>query len=243
MLMITGGTSPFPIWAILLTIAVPITALTIFVAIKVWRTSGFSEPSKRRVAFFVLTALTLSTWVGYGITSRERWASRAFAVEIMNAFEDTYDIKPWPRVGDGGGGCPSPAGDASVRARSTIPQPDLPEIDATALAQEFASFEASLAELEQAGYDVERALQATSNSSVVVPISADFLVTRDDDAALVVPTPDFLWVFAATTECNSRSPIGLLRQFQFGTIDELTVEAVCAIEHEDPVFPAACGDQ
>ena len=160
----------------------------------------------------------------------------------MNAFEDTYDIKPWPRVGDGGG-CPSPAGDAQVRARSTVPRPDLPEIDATALAQEFASFEASLAELEQAGYDVERALQATSNSGVVVPISVDFLVTRDDDAALVVPTPDFLRVVAATTDCNSRRPIGLFRQFQFGTIDELTVETVCAIEHEDPVYPAACDDR
>ena len=191
----------------------------------------------------MLTALTLSTWVGYGITSRERWASRAFAVEIMNAFEDTYDIKPWPRVGDGGGGCPSPAGDASVRARSTIPRPDLTEIDATALAQEFASFEASITELEEAGYDVERALRATSNSSVVVPISAAFLVTRDDDAAQVAPTSDFLGINAATTDCNSRTPISLFRQVQFGTIDELTVEAVCAIEHEDPVFPGACGDQ
>ena len=83
--MITGGTSPFPIWAILLTIAVPLTALTIFAAIKVWKTSGFSEPSKRRIAFFVITALTLSTWVGYGITSRERWASRAFAVEVTTS--------------------------------------------------------------------------------------------------------------------------------------------------------------
>ena len=168
------------------------TALTLFVAFKVWRTSGFSEPSRRRIAFFVLTALTLSTWVGYGITSRERWASRAFAVEIMNAFEDTYDIKPWPRVGDGGGGCPSPAGDASVRAESTVPRPDLANLDAAALAQEFASFEASLAELEQAGYDVERGLLATSNSGVVVPISAAFLVTRGDDAAQVVPAPEVL---------------------------------------------------
>ena len=240
--MITGGTSPFPIWAVLLTIAVPLTVLTLFVAFKVWRTSGFSEPSKRRIAFFVLTALTLSTWVGYGITSRERWVSRAFAVEIMNAFEDSYDIKPWPRVGDGGG-CPSPAGDATVRAESTVPRPDLPEIDATALAQEFASFEASIAELEQSGYDVERALRASPTSGVVVPISAAFLVTRDDDAALVVPTPDFLRVVAATTECNSLTPISLLRQVQFATIDELTVETVCAIEHEQPVFPGACGDR
>ena len=76
-----------------------------------------------------------------------------------------------------------------------------------------------------------------------MPISIAFLVTRDDDAAQVVPTPNFLSVFAATTECNSGAPIGLFRQFQFATIDELTVETVCAIEHEQPVFPAACGDR
>ena len=243
MLMITGGTSPFPIWAILLTIAVPLTALTLFAAFKVWRSTGFSEPSKRRIAFFVLTALTLSAWVGYGITSRERWASRAFAVEVMDAFDHIYDQKPWPSVGDGGGDCPSPAGDASVTAESSVPRPELADLDAESLAREFESIEQALTELEESGYEIERGVSATLNSELVRPIFVSFLVTRDDDAAQVVPAGERLGVVAATTECNSGRPLGLFRSRQFGAIDELTVETVCAIEHEQPVFPAACGDR
>ena len=241
--MITGGTSPFPIWAILLTISVPLTALTLFVAFKIWRTSGFSEPSKRRIAFFVLAALALSTWVGYGVTSRERWASRAFAVEGMDAFDHIYDQKPWPRVGDGGGDCPSPAGDASATAESSVPRPELADLDAESLAREFESIEQALTELEESGYEIQRGVKAISNSELIHPIFVSFLVTRNDDAAHVIPEGERLRVVAATTECNSRGPVSLFRQEQFSTIDELTVETVCAIEHEQPVFPTACGGQ
>lgn len=240
--MITGGTSPFPIWAILLTSAVPLTLLTLFIGYRLWRTNGFSQHSKKRVAFIVLAALTLSNWAGYRFASHERWASRALAVEVMDAFDHIYDQKPWPRVGDGGGGCPFPAGDASVRAESSIPRPELADLDAESLAEEFANFEQALTELEQAGYEIERGVNASTSTEAITPIWLSFLVTRGVDAAFALPLSRLL-VFAATTECNSRSSISLFRQDQFDTIEKLTVENVCAIEHEQPVFPAACGSQ
>ena len=122
-------------------------------------------------------------------------------------------------------------------------RPELADLDAESLAREFESIEQALTELEQSGYAVERGVKAISNSELIYPIFVSFLVTRSDDAAEVTPEGERLSVIAATTECNSRRPLSLFRNEQFGTIDELTVETVCAIEHEQPVFPAACGDQ
>lgn len=237
--MITGGTTPFPIWSILLTIAIPLTALTIAVGVKVWRTKGFAEPSKRRVVFWVLTGLVAINWIGYGVASNERWASRAMAVDVMNAFEDIYDDKPWPRVGDGGGGCPEFAGFAQVLAESSTPIADFDELGATELSARFVQIETAITRLEQQGFAPERTIISTPGNGPALP----YIIFARGDGAASALVGGAMRVEAGSATCNGRMAAGTFRQFQVATVDEFTLENVCAADPENRLYPIACGQQ
>ena len=235
--MITGGTSPFPGWAIWLFLAITVTIVTCIVCLVVWRTSGFRNRSVRHLLLAVLVIATASCWTIYRIESNQRWAARAVANEVADLLVDGHwterqdtDVRTSKTEG-----CAQDNGAvATIRLRSLDDLPRLRDMPSEQFEEFIREYEWVAQRMIDGGFDVDRGLETPTGVNFVITAS------RGDQVAKLLGTPRSISITAAANECNSQGiRNGIIPPDRIVGLDSYTAESVCAIERTPAVLACA----
>lgn len=226
--MITGGTSPFPGWAIWLFIAIAISILTVILLVVVWKTRGFADRSKRHAILAILVVATIGSSIVYRFESNQRWAARAVASEVS----DLFAIDPWTeregitvRTRETDRCAQDNGATATTRVLAVSDLPGLEEVTVREFEETLQRFELGIQNLREHGFEVERALEAPTAVWIVVTAS------RGDQTVKVLGGPDVVVIHAAANECNSRGiRNGIVPPDRLVGLDVYNPATVCAVE-------------